>query len=146
VEALGPSGRREVTHDTALRGYLSADPEVPGTLRTIAWGPLMLFFLDRSGEVARDELPFVAWALGWSEGDRRFTTSEGVGLGSRLSDLRAAYGRQLRVPTEPSGPCGIDWVFEIRTSDGSYWGTFTDRPSGDQTRIRSMGSGLQPSC
>lgn len=49
---------------------------------------------------------FVAWDLGApSEVPSRLTTAEGVGVGTSLTELRAAYGNRLELsPADPFGP------------------------------------------
>lgn len=146
-ERFGSPDRVRSAHDPDLWGYLSQGPDVAGRIRIVTWGQLQVVFLDRSGEIAPEALPFAAWTMGWGDGDEPWlTTPEGIGLGSTRADLEAAYRVALSVPTEPGGPCGISWVFEVDTDAGPYHGTFAEEPRTPDEAITSIGAGAQPTC
>jgi len=146
-ERFGPPDDVRSAHDPDLWGYLSDGPDVEGRIRIVTWGQLWVVFLDRSGTVAPDALPFAAWALGWGEGDGpALMTPEAIGLGSTLADLERAYGDALTVPEEPGGACGISWVFTVDATSGPYRGTFEEEPRTSDAEVAAIGAGVEPSC
>ena len=145
VAMFGEPDSDETIRSRDLYGFL-AEPGKDGTLRQVAWDPLTVVFLDTTGTLGQEEVPFAAWHSGWTEAVREVTTPEGIGVGSTLAELRAAYGDDLSVPDERGGPCGISWVFQVETPSGSYDGTFSARPVDDDVVVESIGAGQPPSC
>jgi hypothetical protein len=146
TQLLGPPDEQRIVRGVQLQGYFSDGQGIRGTLRFVTWPPLSLVFLDRSGEIRVHRVPFVAWFLGWTEGDRVFTTPEGIGLRDTLRDLERAYGGDLTVPTEMGGPCATSWTFSVERAEGTYRGTFEEEPTRASARIASLGVGEEPSC
>jgi hypothetical protein len=88
--------------------------------------------------------------LGWDAfgpvGGPRPTTAEGVGVGSTLAELRAAYGDRLDVATEPD-ECAGDWVVQIRTAGGDIGiiGVL-DREPADEALVSMLHAGIGVGC
>lgn len=81
---------------------------------------------------------FVAWDVGPASGALPpLATAEGVGVGSSIAQLRAAYGDRLRLdPEDPFGP-----VFEIATPPpGRLAGTLTGTGPADTVATLSGGT------
>ncbi len=79
---------------------------------------------------------FVAWDVGLASGATPvLRTAEGVGVGSTLSELRAAYPDQLEV--EPDAAFGPR--FEVRQRSGAMTGTLTGTANGDT--VVTLGAG-----
>lgn len=91
---------------TADTGWV--DPLTLGTCagdqaRAVSWGSLQLFFSDRS-DAAADEPQLVAFSYGTVSDLAAFpeglATPEGIGLGTTVSFLRAAYPEVVAEPGE----------------------------------------------
>lgn len=81
---------------------------------------------------------FVAWDVGLASGALPpLATAEGIGVGSSLAELRAAYGERLRLdPEDPFGP-----GFEIATPPpGRLAGTLTGTGPADTVASLSGGT------
>ncbi|HEV2070934.1 MAG TPA: hypothetical protein VGR26_14185 [Acidimicrobiales bacterium] len=81
---------------------------------------------------------FVAWDVGPASGTLpSLATAEGIGVGSSVAELRAAYGERLRLdPDDPFGP-----VFEVTTpSPGRLGGTLTGTGPADPVATLSGGT------
>lgn len=81
---------------------------------------------------------FVAWDVGPASGALPpLATAEGVGVGSSIAQLRAAYGERLRLdPEDPFGP-----VFEVATPPpGRLAGTLTGTGPADTVATLSGGT------
>jgi hypothetical protein len=146
-ERFGSPDEIRSAHDPDLWGYLSDGPDLDGRIRIVTWDQLQVVFLDRSGTVAPDALPFAAWTLGWGEGEGpALVTPQGIGLGSTLANLERAYGDALTVPEEPGGPCAISWVFAVGAPPGPFQGTFGEQPQTSDAEVATIGAGAVPSC
>lgn len=101
--------------------------------RLVAFAELAVLIGDREG-TAR----FVAWDLGESSGAfPALRTAEGVGVGTTLGELRAAYGDRLDVRgDDPFGP-----GFEVQVpAPGRLGGTLTGTESTDT--VATVGGGM----
>lgn len=147
IGRFGAPDEERAAHDPDLWGYLADGPDVDGRIHLATWGPLTVVFLDRSGTIPPAGIPFAAWTMNASgDGEPALTTPEGIGLGSTLADLEAAYPDTLIVPDEPGGPCAISWVFDVDTGEGTYRGTFEDRPVDPGVMVTAIAAGAEPSC
>lgn len=81
---------------------------------------------------------FVGWDLGASStGGSRLTTTEGIGIGTSLAELRSVYGERLRLGRDdPFGP-----VFEVEIDPpGRLGGSLTGISDNDMVATLSGGS------
>jgi hypothetical protein len=149
VAILGEPDEDETDRTPDLRGYL-AEGDV-GTARFVRWSGLGVVFLDRSGDLPLQAVPFAAWYLGPGENGISYATAEGVGIGSTAPDLERAYGDRVMVSEEPGGPCALSWVFSVRLPSGTLRGSFEGdthgaRPVGERAVVQSLGAGERSSC
>ncbi|MDP9005702.1 MAG: hypothetical protein M3N15_02140 [Actinomycetota bacterium] len=125
TEALGPP-----VDDQVLGSCPTGDAD-----RLVQFAELGVVF---AGTGAEQRL--VAWDVGLASGAiPELRTAEGIGVGSTVADLRAAYrGRLDVVPDDAFGP-----RFEVRQPSGVLTGTLTGTTDGDT--IVTMGAG-EASC
>jgi len=72
------------------------------------------------------------------------TTNQGIGPGSTVDDLRAAFGDNLVLPENPN-PCGRDH-WEWRTRDYLFFGDLSGDPADPSTIVTGLRAGAQASC
>ena len=87
--------------------------------------------------------------VGWDylpPGGLGLVTDEGVGIGSTVAELRAAYGDGLEVPSEPD-ECIGDWTYHLTSASGEVQILGTrDRPPADDSRIATLHAGIGVGC
>jgi hypothetical protein len=127
IEAL--SGRYGApTNDTGWVAELPTYGDCPGNVREVTWGPVLAGFLDGASPYAPGGPHFINYQIGLegaAQGGPR--SPEGIGLGSTVEDLQAAYADRLQVVTESER--GV--AFRITSADPARP---DDRISGLTTR------------
>jgi len=84
----------------------------PGTeVRTVTWGDLVLFFSDES-RVVTGRRHFFAYTYGPAPAGSTVApaglqTDAGIGIGSTVTELRAAYPNVVVTPADPVAPAGF---------------------------------------
>lgn len=122
IVSFGDDADPVVAELTALLGRASDDRPLgscpSGEVdRVVAFAELAVLIGEREGSPR-----FVAWDLGLPSGALpELRTAEGVGVGTTVEALRAAYGSQLEITNDPFGP-----GFEVRVpAPGRLGGTLT---------------------
>lgn len=126
--------------------WLSMDRSLWGTcpgdlVRGAKWGDLWVIFSDES-ELS-DERHVSSWMLGrvGVYGRTQLRTAEGIGVGSTVAELRAAYGERLSLQAHE---LGADFTV-APAPDGDAGGrVLKGTASGDQDhhRVRTMQGGI----
>jgi len=122
TRALGPAAPPKPVTDAAC-----------AATRTFRWGDLTVVANEVSGK-AGTTTGFVGWSLsGPAPAAGALRTDRGIGLGSTLKALRAAYGTGVAVTPGGHGP-----GFTIRTPGGSLTGTLdADGEAGKVTALQA---------
>lgn len=135
VERLG-----EATEDS---GWINAQGDFgtcPGTIvRVVRWGSLRLFFGDGPTEFAEEGEHLYYYSQSTVETDTviDLTTSEGIGVGSTVSDLEAAYADTFVI--DSTIPRGI--TFSV-TAPGPGLLSGTLSSSSPDGQVTSLGGGF----
>jgi hypothetical protein len=105
-----------------------------GATRTFHWGDLTVVANEVSGRAGTTP-GFVGWSLAGPAPDTAtLRTDKGIGLGSTLKALRAAYGSAVAVTPGRHGP-----GFTITTPSGSMTGTLD--AVGDAGKVTTLQAG-----
>ncbi|HEV7534685.1 MAG TPA: hypothetical protein VGP90_03570 [Acidimicrobiia bacterium] len=111
-----------------------AEPVACGATRIFRWADLAVVVNEVSGRSGA-ALGFVGWALGASApAGTDLKTDKGIGIGSTVRSLRAAYGDTVVFAPGPHGP-----GFTITTTTGPMTGELDAQ--GDSGRIRALQAG-----
>lgn len=110
VTAFGDMPEYTLAALTAALGEPSSDTTEPAfssfgtcpgtTLRAVEWGGLVVLITDGATAYGIESGPHFFAYMYRSDDSLGLATPEGVGLGSTVAELRAAYGEQVRVNPE----------------------------------------------
>ncbi|MFQ5948231.1 MAG: hypothetical protein ACE5KX_05175 [Acidimicrobiia bacterium] len=105
-------------------------------VRGVEWGKLVLLFTNRNGPEEFADWSYADRFDKPGAGPHDLTTAEGIGLGSTVAELEAAYGASLEIfDSEIFGP-----VFHVdRLTENALFGTLTGAGPGDAARSLSAG-------
>lgn len=133
----GPSG------DSTTTGVM---PQGFGgtAVRFVEFGRLTVIFSD--GGYFRDDgvMHFAGWSLSGPDSSG-LATPEGITTGSTVDQLRAAFGDQLRLDSEPS-ECDGRWHFNVGSSSLGIEGVLGGPPTDGSSSVTTLGAGAQSTC
>jgi hypothetical protein len=129
--------------------WIPAEPNIYGScpgqvMRAVGWGSLVIIFVNDSADPLSERFYTYTYGYDYTENvggvDPRgleLTTAAGVGIGSSVAELRAAYGDRVRI----AGDSDLDvWSFEI---EGATLSGLVDGP--DDSNVVTLIE-LEPGC